>query len=396
VALLLPALVALRPTVANAASPGITVLQSTAQNGFPTGLTFSLQASSSSTITAVRLNYRVGDDPVISVADAQFVPAAMVHASYQIDLSREYYPPGVTVHYRWQIEDQSGAKLVTNWADLSITDLRFNWHSQTQGPVTVNWYDGDDQFAAALLQAASHAITSANFDVNAPGLQPVQIFAYAQPTDFQGALGSGTQQWVGGQAFPTYRVILILAPSSDVPDDQRSVAEEMTHILLDGSANDAFAPLPTWLDEGIANVAEGSTDPALQQALANAAKTHHLLSIQAISGNFPDDTDGATLAYAESEDIVRYFVSTYGRQKLSALIAGFREGDTSDEAFQQSIGMSTATFQQAWEAHLNAANLLSGQSGSPLVTVVSAPGRLLATIVETFVQLFQATKGKAA
>ena len=391
-------LVGLRPTVAAAASPGITVLQSTAKNDFPTSLTFSLQASSPATISSVRLIYQVGDDPILSIADAKFVPAATVSASYQIDLNREYYPPGATVRYRWQIEDQSSAKLLSDWQNLAITDPRFAWHSQTMGPITLHWYDGDNQFATALLQAATQAVTAANFDVNAPGIKPVQIWIYGQQNDFRTALGSGAEQWVGGQTLPNYRVIMLFAPSNDIPDDQRSVAHEMTHVLLDSSVNDPFGQLPTWLDEGVAVVAEGTVDPTFQQALVAAAKSHQLLSIQAISGNFPNSTNEATLAYAESEDIVRYFIDTYGTQKLSALIAAFRAGDTSDAAFQQTIHMSTLAFQNGWEAHLNVApsSQPARTARSPLVTVISAPGRLIATIVETVAQLFQATKGKAA
>ncbi|HUX88097.1 MAG TPA: peptidase MA family metallohydrolase [Chloroflexota bacterium] len=398
IALLLLPLVGLRPTTAAAASPGITVLQSTAKNDFPTSLTFAVQATSPATITSVRLIYQVGDDPVISIADAKFVPSAKVTASYQIDLNREYYPPGATVRYRWQIEDQSSAKLLSDWKSLAISDPRFTWQSQTAGPITLHWYDGNSQFATALLQAATQAVTAANFDVNAPGIKPVQIWIYAQQNDFRSALGSGAEQWVGGQTLPNYRVILLFAPSNDIPDDQRSVAHEMTHILLDSSANDPFGQLPIWLDEGVAVVAEGAPDPAFQQALAAAAQSHQLLSIQAISGNFPSSTNEATLAYAESQDIVRYFIDTYGSQKLSALIAAFRAGDTSDAAFQQSIQLSTLAFQNAWEAHLHVtpASQPARAAQSPLVTVISAPGRLIATVIETFAQLFQATKGKAA
>jgi hypothetical protein len=387
---------------ADTAPGAITVLRVAARSEFPKQLLFDVQAKSSAQITSVRIAYRVKGDPVLSIARATFSPANRIDVTYPIDLSREYYPPGVTIQYQWRLQDQSGAQMTTDWSKLTVADPRFFWHERTLGPVTLHWYEGGDQYADTLLSTAVSKLTAASKAAGNVSTKPVQIYLYANEQDFRSALGTGTDQWVGGQTYPLYRLIVLLAPPNDITDDQRSIAHEMTHVAIDSTSEDPFGPLPSWLSEGMAMVAEGTLDPTLQQALDAAVASHHLLSIQSISGNFPESNSGAALAYAESASLVSYFVQHYGQDKLSTLIAAFHQGDTSDEAFQKAIGMSTAEFQRRWEASLQ--NLSRPASSPPatqpnqqnrpsLISILVAPVVFVLSIVESIVHLLQATKG---
>lgn len=385
---------------ASSAAGAINVLATSAKSEFPKQLDFTLQAKSTAQISSIRIAYRAGDDPVISVAKVSFAPASRVDTSYTIDLGQEYYPPGVTIQYQWQIEDQSGAKAVTDWADLKVTDPRFFWRERSRGLVTLHWYDGDDQFADSVLAAATTALANASATARTSVTKPVNIYFYANEQDFRSAMGTNVDQWVGGQTFPLDRLIVLLAPGNDLADAQRSVAHEMTHVAIDSTSEDPFGALPTWLDEGMAVVAEGSLDPAFQQALDTAARSHTLMSIQSISGNLPESTDGATLAYAESASLVAYFDRSYGQAKLAALIAAFRQGDTADEAFQKAIGMSTLAFQQKWEASLQPSTnpssstpTRSTESQQSLISVLLTPVTFVVSILENVLHLMQATKG---
>jgi hypothetical protein len=378
------------------AAPAITVISSTGQSNFPQQVSFAVSAQSSTPITSVRLAYRIDDEPVTRVATATFTPGVRVDAHYTIDLQTNYLPVGVTLHYQWQIEDQSGARTTTAWADLPVIDRRFLWHSQTLGPLTLHWYSGDDQFATSVLTAGAAAFATASADIGTTGaLHPSDVYIYATAQDFRSAVGVGTDQWVGGQAYPTYHLVVMLAPANDPADAQRTIAEEMTHVAIDGNEG-PLGRLPTWLDEGVAVSAEGAPDPALTQALQQAAQAHQLMSLASLSGNFPDDPNGATLAYAESESAVRYFVQTFGRPKLDTLVAGFRQGETSDQAFRQSIGLTTLAFQQRWEASLaqTATGPAAPVRGVGLVTILSAPVGLIVALLQDLLHVVQTTKGQ--
>lgn len=385
------------PRDAAVATTPITVLHSSARSAFPTRLDFNLQAKSDAPITSVRIDYRVGDDPVISVAKVTFSSATQASASYQIDLSQEYYPPGVTIQYRWEIQDGNGAHLVTDWSKLSVVDPRFFWKERSLGVVTLHWYDGDDQFANAVLAAAAKALATASATAGVSTIEPVQIYLYGHQQEFRSAMGANVDQWVGGQTYPLYRLVVLLTPPSDVADAERSVAHEMTHVVVDSTGEDPYGELPTWLDEGMAMVAEGSPDPVSSQALVTAAQAHQLMSIQSLSGNFPESTAGATLAYAESDSLVGYFVQTYGHERLATLIVAFRQGDTSDEAFQQSVCLSTSQFQSRWETSVQRqadATTSSNQQNNhgSLITVLLTPVTFVVAFLESAAQLLQVAK----
>src|SRR6185437_14823185 len=118
--------------------------------------------------------------------------------TYAIDLSQEYYPPGVTIQYQWQIEDLIGAKALSSWASLKVTDPRFFWRERTLGSVTLHWYDGDDQFADSVLAAATKALSNASAAARTTVTGPVNIYFYANQQDFRAAMGTNVDQWVGG------------------------------------------------------------------------------------------------------------------------------------------------------------------------------------------------------
>jgi hypothetical protein len=385
------------PASGSAASSGLTVIQNSATSSFPQGIGFHLVAQNISEITSVRLAYRLGDEPITSVATVSFPPGFRIDLQHTIDLTRHFVPPGVTIHYQWQLQDQTGAELQTDWADVVVVDPRFLWHQRSLGGVTLNWYDGDDQFADAVLGAAARALAAAAQEQSATSVPPVQVFLYANQNDLRSSLGAGSEQWVGGETLPADHVVMLLASSANLVEAQRSIAHEMAHVALD-SGDNPFGPLPTWLDEGLAMVAEGDPETTSVQALQAAVQSHHLLSILSISGNLPEATDQAVLAYAESDSIIRYFLQTYGNGKLHTLIGEFRQGATSDEAFQQAIGLSTVQFQQAWESSLapSASRSAASTGGSPVLRTLSAPIELVAAIIQNVLQLLRVAKGQPA
>jgi hypothetical protein len=389
------------PTLALAAtSSGITVLQSEARLDYPRTIDFHVVAQSTGQITQARLAYRVANDSVIHLGKADLEPTARVDTHYVVDLQRAYYPPGVTIQYQWRLQDLTGAEAETVWASFTLADPRFRWHAATKGLVQLHWHDVDEAYANAVLSTADATYAAGRAAASTSSAAPINAFLYGRLADFRGVLGAGSQEWVGGQTFPHYRVVLLLVSPTDVASAQRSVAHEMTHMLLDDVAEGTVAPLPTWLDEGLAMVAEGSPQPAFAQALDQAARSHQLLSIQSLSGNFPDDSAKATVAYVECESLVRYFLGKYGQAKLATLINDFRDGASPDEAFSHAIGMSARDFEMAWEASLAAAPLPAATpiptTSSGLGQVIMLPIRAVIGFVASVIQSLFAPKVKLA
>lgn len=377
-----------------AADNGFVVAQNGAKSEFPKDVVFSLQAQSPEPVAQAHLVYRLSDDPISYSDHVPVSPSGRVSASFTLDLQQRYLPPGVVIHYQWLLDGLGGAKYATPWSDVTVADSRFAWHTLTNGPLTLHWYDGDQAFATTVLGDALKSYNQAGQAVGAQSFPHGDIYLYASAADLQGALARGTDQWVGGQTFPQYHVVVLLGPSVQSAQVDRDVSHEVTHLAIDG-ATAALAPLPTWLDEGMAMVAEGPADPSYLSALNDAAQSGQLLSLQSLSGTFPEDPNQALVAYAESESMVRYFTQVYGQERLTQLVDAYRHGQTDDQAFANSAGVSAARFEAAWRQSIGAPAVGASQ-GSPWVRVLSGPIDFLSALVRGLVSDISSGKVKPA
>ena len=60
------------------------------------------------------------------------------------------------------------------------------------------------------------------------------------------------------------------------------------------------------------------------------------------------------LSYAESDSLVKYIVDRYGHDRLSSLLAVFKEGSTYDAALQSALGVDSAGLETVWREAIGA------------------------------------------
>jgi hypothetical protein len=149
-------------------------------------------------------------------------------------------------------------------------------------------------------------------------------------------------------------VVMLYANTTPAERDfgLRTVAHELTHLVVHIATDNPFGGVPLWLDEGLAMNSEGQLPANFQSALDHAVAAGNLLSLRSITGNFPTDADASLLSYAESCSLVRYMLSTYGRDKMSALLAVFHDGSTPEDAVRKAYGMDILTLEADWHASL--------------------------------------------
>ena len=128
------------------AQSGLTILNSSAQAEFPSGLSFNLSAQSDVNITDIRLCYtvdRVSFAQVTSEVYIEFAPATTVDVEWAWDMRKTGgLPPGSGVDYWWVVEDTSGGRTGTAPSRIQFDDNRYSWRSLTEGEVTIYWYKG--------------------------------------------------------------------------------------------------------------------------------------------------------------------------------------------------------------------------------------------------------------
>jgi hypothetical protein len=345
-------LIFLGPGAAHAAG-GPAVSNSSVQMNFPASLTFNISTSSDVNITDIRLHYivnRMAHARIVSEVYLAFAPSTRVTAQWVWDMRKTGgMPPGSSVDYWWTVTDAGGKTLETVPAALQIKDNRYSWRSLTRGQVTLYWYQGDDSFAGELMTAIQDALTRLAGNTGAEIEKPVSFYIYANSTDLRGSM-IFAQEWTGGVAFTEYSIIAIGigTSKSEMEWGKRVVGHELTHLVINQVTFNPYSGLPTWLDEGLAMVSEGPLDTQFTAALSSARSQKRLISVRSLASPFSAFAAESVQSYAQSYEVVKYLIDTYGQPKMFELLSAFEQGSGYDEALNKVYGFDMDGLNTRW------------------------------------------------
>ncbi|MFH1647751.1 MAG: peptidase MA family metallohydrolase [Chloroflexota bacterium] len=337
------------------AAGGLTVLTTSAVMDFPASITFKITAGSDAAITDVRLNYVVERMEHARITSEIYVgvePATSVATQWVWDMRKTGgLPPGSSVAYWWTVSDASGKNVKTALARVQIEDNRYNWMGITEGKVTLYWYRGNDFFVQELMTATRAALDRLSDITGAELESPVRIYIYASAQDLRGSM-IYPQDWTGGVAFTRYSIIALgIAPNlNDLAWGKRVIAHELTHLVIHQVTFSPYGELPTWLDEGLAMVAEGPLESTFVTALYKARTDGQLISVRSLASPFSAYADESILAYAQSQQLVKYLIDEYGREKMLKLLMTFHQGSGYDQAMKTVYGFDMDGLDAQWWA----------------------------------------------
>lgn len=358
-----------------AADGGITVVAAEAKVNFPAGVTFSLDAEAEQEITGVTLQLntptqRYGAFPRNLRPD--FTPGRRVSASWTWRRFGGQLPPGSEVTYRWRLTTAAGAVLETDTATVRVDDSRFRWKELRDGPVTVRWYEGDDAFGRTLLATTMATVARLGREQGVELQTPVTVHVYGSQRDLYSAL-PGLPAWVGGISLGEHDAVLAPIPPSDLEEGTRALAHELAHQLIYQITfhTGIGSKVPTWLNEGLAVVAEGEQSRANVGILNRAVRANALPTLRSIGSGFGGlSGDEAGLAYAASESVVRFLLKSEGAEKMRAVLLEFREGRTADDALTRVYGRGVDEVEGAWRRSLGLQPL---DRGAPAPAATAGP-----------------------
>ncbi|MFW6132989.1 MAG: tetratricopeptide repeat protein [Planctomycetota bacterium] len=161
--------------------------------------------------------------------------------------------------------------------------------------------------------------------------------------------------WIGTVGACTGPVIAMVAP-----DAQRSrfgtynwatvLRHEFAHVVtLSATGN----RIPHWLTEACAVWEQPDRrNYEAVQALVAAVRGDRLIPVSKLNWSFirPKRRGDRSLAYAQSEWMLEYIITTKGYDTVLALLDGFAEGLTQPEVFAEHLGMSETDFDRAFAA----------------------------------------------
>jgi len=333
------------------AQGGLTILDSSVEAEFPSQLSFNLSAQSDVDITDIRLHYVVDQASFAQVTSEvyiEFVPSSTVDAEWTWDMRKTGgLPPGANVDYWWTVEDATGDKVATALVRVEFDDVRYDWHSLTEGKVTLYWYEGEQPFVQQLMTTAQQVLTRLAEDTGAYLEKPVKIYIYANSRDLLGAM-IFPQEWTGGVAYARHGIIAIGISPVNLNWGKRVIAHELAHLVIHQMTFNPYGGLPTWLDEGLAMYAEGELGAQFTAYLDKAIAENSLLSVPSLSSPFSAYAGESYLAYAQSYSLVEFLITNYGQGKMLELLNTFRQGSSYDAALEKVYGFDTDGLDTLW------------------------------------------------
>ncbi len=345
---LLPA----RPALA--AEP-VTVLAQTQTVDFSKSIDFMLQVQADRTIEEAILFYgRVGQ-PLVRRIYPDMTPDSSLALDYTEDLEHGQFEPGTRFRAWWRLVLDDGTVFETDPATFDYSDSRFDWQLLAGDQVDLYWYGKQGQQAKTLLGVAEEAVTRLQTEIGVSLTERAQIYVYNSQSDMALALSQRSEGYDDrvltlGVAVDE-RTLLLLGSHRDV---ERTVAHELSHIVVGLATDNPYSALPSWLDEGLAMYAEGQLPDENVQALDDAVHLDALLSLRSLS-SYTGQAGEVDLFYAESYSVVSYLLDTYGRDKMTQLLAVFAEGTLQDDALRQVYGFGLDDLDDQWRGSLGLA-----------------------------------------
>ena len=228
------------------------------------------------------------------------------------------------------------------WESVQSTHFRVYYKERTAAPTAILQIAED--FYAEMPELTSRMPAGI-----------IDIWVCDTQKDFQTSVHAPIQDWAVGCAFPLSRRIVIQNPQHIALAKLQLVQvlrHEIAHVLFGQCTRKAVKEIPLWFIEGIAIYFADEWVPSRHETLLKHIFSKSILPLQELTRGFPRSQAGADLAYAESQDALRWLVEVKGRDTLFALIAELHAGNTFDTAFKTVIGWDVATFDVRWRDSL--------------------------------------------
>ncbi len=322
-------------------------------------ITFQARLTSSIPITQATISFREVSEQNTRVEPLTL--AADGTTAYQYDASQNLIPPFAAIVFSFQAALANGSTVSSPVYNFRYDDNRFTWQTLTDGPISAHWYEGDDAFGHAALDAARGGLQFINQIVPVSLSSPLDVYVYANASDLQSALQLGGRSWVAGHADPTLGVVMVSVAPGDTQtiELQRQIPHELAHVMLYRNLGAGYNLLPVWLNEGIASIAELYPNPDYASALKAASRNNALLPFSDLCASFPADSGGAFLAYAQSESFVRYLRDTYGNTGLVALTKAYADGLDCNLGTTRAVGVPLNVLETRWRAYVSGESVAS-------------------------------------
>ena len=133
----------------------------------------------------------------------------------------------------------------------------------------------DAPLLAELVDGVEDKLARIEIEVSIPEERTPKVFVYPDREQMLAAM-LFPQKWTGAVAYPSYNIILGQVTPSNIEWAKVALAHEITHLIVGEAVFGPFGDIPTWLNEGLAQYAEGAIEESQLQLVDEAAEAGQL------------------------------------------------------------------------------------------------------------------------
>jgi len=165
--------------------------------------------------------------------------------------------------------------------------------------------------------------------------------------------GARLPKYAAGVAFSEQGLIL-LTDSPRHPGEQHDLGQAFRHELAHVALHEAVGRerIPRWFNEGFAVHTSGEAETARIQALWTATVADTLIPLARLGDSFPAGDTEASVAYAQSADLVRFLLKGDQEHRFTDLLQRLQAGQSFEHAISDAYGTTTFALERDWRRDL--------------------------------------------
>ncbi len=237
---------------------------------------------------------------------------------------------------------------------LPILSATASWESSESTHFSV-YYQENKADPSSILQIAEDFYAELPRITRHIPTETIKIWICNTDKEFQAFVHAPIQDWAVGCAFPLSRRIIIQNPTQ-IAVAKLQLAQvlrhEIAHVLFGQYTRKAVKGIPLWFVEGIAIYFSKEWVPGRHETLLKNVFSKSIVPLNEITHKFPISSKGADLAYAQSQDALRWLVEINGSEALWSIIDKLQTGANLNTAFEAVLGYNLDTFDKLWRESL--------------------------------------------
>jgi len=215
---------------------------------------------------------------------------------------------------------------------------------ETRGQFSVKYDDeGFRRVGASVLDLLDRSYDSFASDLRVWPKDQLTVILYTR-SEYKAA--TGAHSWTGGLFDGKIRV-----PVRNWDRLQSEIRATLDHELAHWFIRKLCPRVPTWLNEGMAQLREGKRPGRVTgERISAARRAGRYRSVASLPASWAgiENRDEVSLYYSQALHFTRYLVDRHGWSALASLLEGWRSGEEFAAAFKRVLRVDLASAEQDW------------------------------------------------